>query len=153
RLDHSELPIGGYADVTTRGLPEQLLPSQFAVEDLEFVRRFAQNELLYFRREEPTSQIREELLLLLDQGVRCCGVVRLLLSAAALAFGKLAVRRRMPLLIAGTSGGGEPVNVLAADFEELGKLVDASDLSANPGRALERALEEPTEALRDIVIL
>jgi hypothetical protein len=153
RLDHSELPLGGYSDVTTRGQPEQLLPSQFAVEDLEFVRRFAQNELLYFRREEPTSQVREELMLLLDQGVRCWGVVRLLLSAAVLAFGKLAVRRRLPLLIAGSSTGGEPLHVRDTDLATLGKLVDASDLSANPGRALERALEEPTEALRDVVIM
>jgi hypothetical protein len=153
RRDHSELPIGGYADVTTRGHPETLLPSQFAVEDLEFVRRFAQNELLYFRREEPTSQIREELSLLLDQGVRTWGTVRLLLAAAALAFGRLAQRRKLPLSIAGTSNGGVPLSVADVNIDALRALVDASDLSLNPGLALERALDAPSTGLRDIVLL
>src|SRR5262249_27267175 len=44
RLAQRELPMGGYADVTTRGHPEQLLPSQFAVDTLEFIRRYAENE-------------------------------------------------------------------------------------------------------------
>src|SRR5262249_37737668 len=43
RLQPNELPIGGYADVATRGQPEHLLLSQFAVDNLEFVRRFAAN--------------------------------------------------------------------------------------------------------------
>lgn len=75
RLAQHHLPVGGYADVATRGHPEQILPSQFAVDDLEFVRRFAENELLFFRREDPASKIREELVVLLDRvcapGVRC----------------------------------------------------------------------------------
>src|SRR5262249_39099308 len=47
RLDQHELPMGGYSDVTTRGQPEQILPTQFALDDLEFVRRHAERELLY----------------------------------------------------------------------------------------------------------
>ena len=43
RLTPPRLPVGGYADVATRGKPEQLLPSQFALEPDEFVRRFAEN--------------------------------------------------------------------------------------------------------------
>src|SRR5204862_51908 len=39
RLTVPELPLGGYSDVSTRGQPEHLLPSQFALDDLEFVRR------------------------------------------------------------------------------------------------------------------
>ena len=83
RLAHRELPLGGYADVATRGHPEQILPSQFVLEDppapgqalapappgrlsLEFIRRYAENELLYFRREEPHARVREVLVLLLD---------------------------------------------------------------------------------------
>jgi hypothetical protein len=70
RRPTSGAPAGGYADVATRGHPEQILPSQFALDDLEFVRRHAENELLYFRREEPRQDVREELVVLLDQGVR-----------------------------------------------------------------------------------
>jgi hypothetical protein len=64
------LPVGGYCDVTTRGDPGRLLPGQFALEPDEFVRRFAGNELLYFKREEPHQAVRPERVIVLDQGVR-----------------------------------------------------------------------------------
>ncbi|MBV8676148.1 MAG: hypothetical protein JO355_03145, partial [Planctomycetaceae bacterium] len=38
RLALGELPTGGYADVATRGLPEQILPAQLALDGEEFVR-------------------------------------------------------------------------------------------------------------------
>jgi hypothetical protein len=153
RLAHHELPLGGYADVTTRGQPEQILPSQFAVDELEFVRRFAANELLYFHREEPHAQTREELVLLLDQGVRTWGSVRLVLGAAVLALGKLAVRRGIPFRVAVTSSAAETVDPAQVDPSALGELLEASDLSAHPGAALERMLEEPSEVARDVVLL
>src|SRR5262249_21689073 len=153
RLARQELPVGGYADVTTRGLPERLLPSQFALDDLDFIRRFAENELLFFRREEPTRQIREELVVLLDQGVRTWGIVRLVLSAAVLAFGKLAVRRKLVFRVGTTSADGAAINPLEADDELVGRLVETSDLSPHPGLALERVLEEPTTMARDVILL
>ena len=67
--------------MTTRGHPEQILPSQFALDDLEFVRRHSEHELLYFRREEPHHGERPERLVVLDQGVRTWGSVRLALEA------------------------------------------------------------------------
>jgi hypothetical protein len=140
RLDQNELPLGGYADVTTHGQPEHLLPSQFAIDELEFVRRFASRELLYFRREEPHAQLREELVLLLDQGVRTWGDVRLVLSAAVFALGKRAVRSDVPLKLATTSNGGKLVDPLTTADEALGELVEASDLSLHPGEALEAVL-------------
>jgi hypothetical protein len=173
RLAHHELPMGGYADVSTRGHPEQLLPSQFVLEDaplpgetvparpttlsLEFLRRYAENELLYFRREEPHARVREELVLLLDQGVRTWGDVRLVLTAAVLAFGKFADRRRLPLWLAGTSSEGQLLDPVAAEPDTLAHLIEASDLSSNPGLALERVLEERTAAdnaaATDVVLL
>ena len=41
RLAHQELPIGGYADDATRGQVDQILPSQFALDEWDFFRRFA----------------------------------------------------------------------------------------------------------------
>jgi len=153
RLAHQELPLGGYADLATRGHPEQILPSQFALEDLEFLRRFAEHELLFFRREEPQSQTREELVVVLDQGVRTWGDVRLVLSAAVLAFGKAAGRRKIPFRIATSSSGGELVDPLEVDDDTLGNFLEASDLTAHPGLALERVLEEPAQTGRDVVLL
>jgi hypothetical protein len=153
RLTHHELPMGGYADVTTRGHPEQVLPSQLVLEDLEFVRRFAANELLYFRREEPHARLREELVVLLDQGVRTWGVVRLVLSAAFFAFGKLAQRRKLRFQMATTGTAGSLTDPLEAKDTPLGALLEASDLSPHPGLALESVLDEPTTGARDVVLL
>jgi hypothetical protein len=153
RLAEHELPCGGYADVATRGAPERLLPSQFALDDVEFVRRFAEHELLFFRREEPEARTREPLVLLLDQGVRTWGKVRLVLAAATLALCKLAARKKLPLGLAATSSGGRVLDPLREDDRAVRELVEASDLSPNPGLALERVLEEEADSPRDVVLL
>ena len=70
RRSPDAVPQGGYCDVTTRGDPDRLLPGQFALDPDEFIRRFAERELLYFQREEPHATRRPERLIVLDQGVR-----------------------------------------------------------------------------------
>jgi hypothetical protein len=150
---HHELPIGGYADVTTTGQPDQLLPSQFALDDLEFLRRFAERELLYFRREEPHSRTREELVVLLDQGVRTWGVVRIVLTAAVFAFARMAQRRRLPFLLSSTSANGGVFDPLQTEHATIARYIEASDLSANPGLALERVLQDHGDKMRDVVLL
>jgi hypothetical protein len=147
RVQHSELPVGGYSSVTNRGQPDQILFSEFAVDELEFLRRYAEHELLYWKREEPQSQVREDLIVLCDQGVRTWGEPRLALTAAAIALGKRAQRRATPVRYAFTGNNGVPVS------EDLPVLLESSDLSPNPGLALERVLEEPALELRDVVLL
>jgi hypothetical protein len=153
RFVPQELPVGGYSDIVTRGQVEHLLPAQFALDEMEFLRRFTENELLYFRREEPPAQHRQEMVVLLDQGVRTWGDVRLVLTAAALAYGKHAALRKTPLRFAATSNDGRVVDPLTYDGDAMGELLEASDLSLNPGLALEQVLETPAEALRDVVLL
>lgn len=152
-LAATALPVGGYSDVTTRGRPEAILPSQFALDSLEFLRRFAEHELLYFHREEPHRATDEELLLLIDQGVRTWGDVRLVLAAAALALGRGAARRKWPLLLASTATDGRAELASNLGPEALGAFLEASDLSPHPGLALERVLEAKAERLRDVVLL
>ncbi len=153
RLADQALPSGGYADVATRGRPEQILPGQFAIEGVEFLRRFAENELLYFHREEPHAPVAEELVLLLDQGVRTWGRVRLALAASALAFGKLAARRKLPLLVGSTGTDGRLLDPSTTDPEALGAFWEASDLTPGPALALERVLEAKGPGTRDVVVL
>ena len=155
RLAHQALPTGGYADVATRGRPEQILPSQFAVDDIEFLRRFAENELLYFHREEPHAPVTEELVLVLDQGVRTWGRVRHALNASALAFGKLAARREITLRIASTGAPGRLFDPIRLDDETLGRLWEASDLTPNPASTLKFVLEESVAdgRWRDVIVL
>jgi hypothetical protein len=152
KLDRHELPTGGYDDITTRGDLAQVIPAQLALERDEFVRRFAGNELLFFRREEPHARTRDELVVLLDQGVRTWGTTRLMLAAAALALGRYAERRRLTLRFAATSGTAT-LDPLTAEPAALGALLEASDLSPHPGAALERVLEETTSSPCDVVLL
>ena len=146
------LPQGGYADVTTRGIPDRLLPSQFALDADEFVRRFAENELLYFRREEPHAAKTPTRVLLLDQGVRTWGPVRLGLAGAA-----VAVLTRDPARFAAVSVGLTSCENLldpwALSPGDLAAHLEASDLSAHPADLLERALRLPADGPRDIVLL
>jgi hypothetical protein len=153
RLAHQELPLGGYADVHTHGHVEHILPSQFALDDIEFVRRFAENELLFFRREEPASKVREELVVLLDQGVRTWGTVRLVLTAAVVALIRRAERGHIPFQFACTSHTDGIVDPTGIDESLFASLLEASDLSPHPGLALERVLDLPTDVARDIVLL
>ena len=106
--------------MTTHGQVDQLLPSQFALDEWDFLRRYVDRELLYFRREEPHTRPRHELIVLLDQGVRTWGDVRLVLGAAVLALGRQAERGRLPFRIATTSTEGKTLDPLAADPEALG---------------------------------
>ena len=134
------VPQGGYSDVTTRGDPERLLPSQFALDPDEFVRRFAERELLYFRREEPHRPTAPERWLVVDQGVRTWGPVRLGLTA-----GVVALLSKNPakvgecrLCVTSTPVVHDPA---ATDPKELADRLEVSDLTANPGRTLERVLD------------
>lgn len=153
RRQEEHLPIGGYCDVTTHGQPAQILPSQLALDPMEFLRRFAERELLYFQREEPQRQTQEELVILLDQGVRTWGDVRLVLSAAALALLKRVSSRRTPLRLAATSNPGVLVDPLEATDEEVGELLETSDLTPHPAEALTATLAQPAELPRDLILL
>lgn len=153
RLIDPELPLGGYSDVSTRGQPEQILPAQFALDELEFLRRHAERELLYYRREEPSAQTREELVVLVDQGIRTWGKVRLVLAACVFALGKLAVQRKLTLRIASTGNGGHPVDPCDMASSQLADLLAGSDLTTSPALALETLLEQPWDRPRDVILL
>ncbi len=153
RLEQPRIKQGGYSDITSKGGPEQLLPSQFALEELEFLRRWAENELLYFRREEPHRPVAEELVLLIDQGVRAWGSVRLLLTAAAFALARQAEAKKLTVRLAGTSRAGPPLDPLATVPADVADLLAGSDLSPHPGEALEPVLESVRGRAADVVLL
>ncbi len=148
-----ELPQGGYADVTNRGEPERLLPSQFALDSDEFIRRFAEKELLFFRREEPHQRSREHLVLLVDQGVRTWGTVRLALSAAVLAFRKFAERRKLPFSVRFSADAGSRFDPSFCDATQFVDRLEASDLSPNPSDLVRAEFCEVDPKDADVVVL
>ncbi len=147
------LPLGGYADVTTRGDPDRLLLSQFALDPDDFVRRFAERELLYFKREEPHAPIPPERVIVLDQGVRTWGGVRLALAAAALALLKqVPAKAPVPRLFPTSRGNAVPIPPQL--IEDLAKALEASDLTKHPGELLATVCDEPDCLTpRDILLL
>jgi hypothetical protein len=148
------VPQGGYAGVVTRGDPERLLPSQFALEPLDFVRRFAENELLYFRREEPHRGEQPARLVVLDQGVRTWGDVRLGLAAAVVALAGKDRRRFGPLRLAVTSADKPPLDPAEVESAALADLLEASDLTPHPATRLAAALTDATDRRpRDVILL
>ncbi len=140
RPDPTGLPAGGYWDLTNRGEPEQALPFQFALEPEEFLRRFAERELLYYHRETPARPVTRELVLLLDQGVRTWGDVRLVLAGATMAMARQGRRRGLAVRLATTGGQGEPVDPESLGAEALAALLEGSDLSPGPAATLARVL-------------
>ena len=92
-------------------------------------------------------------LLLLDQGVRTWGDVRLVLAGAAIALARQAQRRRIAIKLATTSNGGEAIDPVQLEPRGFRALVETSDLSAHPGAALLHLLDSPAAARRDIVLL
>ncbi len=153
RLDRRELEGGGYSDITTRGAPERILPIQFALDGEEFLRRFAERELLYFHREDFHTPQSDELVILLDQGVRTWGDVRLFLAGAAVALVRQAGRRRIAVKLAVTGNDGEPIDPGAIEPGDLSALLESSDLSMHPGHTLRAVLAAPSAHRRDVVIL
>jgi hypothetical protein len=148
-----QLPIGGYADIASRGDPAQILPSQLALDPDEFVRRFAEHELLYFRREDPHERRRDQLVLVVDQGVLTWGAVRLALSAAILAFARLAAKRQMQVAVRFSSSPSERFCLPIGDPKHFGDLLEASDLSTSPVNALDEEFIDANDQERDVVVL
>ncbi len=147
------LPLGGYMDVTTRGTPEHLLPSQFVLEGLEFVRRYAEHELLFFRREEPHALERERYLFLLDQGVRTWGHVRLALTAAFQILASKAERRKAEIRLAVSSRPGHWINPFEVSMEQLGEYLEASDFSLQPTTLVgDLATDDPFVTAAEVIL-
>lgn len=73
--DESNYPVGGFTSITTRGSFENLVPSELAgMEDGDeidlFDVRYAENELLYYTRDESSFHRRyRNVFIVLDQGI------------------------------------------------------------------------------------
>jgi len=152
RRSPDAVPQGGYCDVTTRGDPDQLLPSQFALDPDEFVRRFAERELLYFLREEPQAAEKPDRVVVLDQGVRTWGAVRLALAAAAVVLLRKDAKRLGRVLLAATSTD-DTFDLATADPEAVADVLEASDLTPSPRECWTAAVGAPGDGPRDVILL
>lgn len=154
RRSADAVPQGGHADVTTRGRPDQLLLSQFALDSDEFVRRFAERELLYFKPEEPHAPQPPDRVIVLDQGVRTWGGVRLALAGAAIALLRKLGKSVGPAYLV-HSPDREPVSLENVSARELAEILESSDLTASPAETLANAVVSAgsRERPRDLILL
>ena len=105
--------------------------------------------MLYFRREEPHSPHATERLIVLDQGVRTWGGVRLALVAGVLALlGK--DRRRAGVTRLALTSAAESFEPAALRPSVLADYLEASDLTPHPAELLARvfAAQSDDEAAR-----
>jgi len=125
------------------------LANQFALDDLEFLRRFAEHELLFYRAScRPIG--RRRIWWFSGSGRSHVGESGVSFSAAAVfALGQLARRRKMPLLLAGTANGGRAIDPLQTQGDALAELLSASDLTPHPGLALEQVLADRNTVYRE----
>ncbi|MBT1686775.1 hypothetical protein [Dawidia soli] len=80
-----DLPLGGYADISTRGDLDRLLLSELAHDDAMLTARLVNNEALYLRREEPPDRVHRQRVILLDTTLLLWGIPRVFAVSAALA--------------------------------------------------------------------
>ena len=137
-----ELPLGGVADLSTRGSLDRLLLSELAHDDLTLLARLANHEALYWRREEPPRPAAPTQVLLLDTTLRLWGTPRVFGLAAALAWGQQALGQR-PAPTAFALGGqhATPLNLRtpAGVLESLTYL----DPAPHAGAALQALTAQP----------
>ncbi|RBL92136.1 hypothetical protein [Chitinophaga flava] len=77
--------LGGISDITNKGTYDRLLLSELAQDDTVLTARLANNEALYFRREELPSQRKKKAIILIDITLKMWGTPRVFAMAAALA--------------------------------------------------------------------
>lgn len=148
------LPVGGHADVANRGGFDRLLLSQLVLDDDELIRRLAENELLFHKREEPVRPRVQKLIVFLDQGMRVWGHPRLVLTAAAFALGRLAERKQLAFELAPSSAQGKCFNPLTTHAEQLGESLQTVTFEESPLGVLSQTLETLDDLeTRELVVL
>ncbi|MEW6731370.1 MAG: hypothetical protein AB1489_08545 [Acidobacteriota bacterium] len=149
--------LGGYNDISRHGDLDSLLISELAYPTEEFLRRFVENELLYYKREAPPQPKPRTIIYLLDAGPMMWGTARILAVAAAIAMALQAERRHEEFYLLLL---GELVLQLRQllDKNELRQLIDyrswelssAASLLEIP--ALFTSSKNSNERVREIVI-
>ncbi len=119
--DHSGDILDGYSGITSRGLPERILASEWALADelpLEFLRRAAGNELLHTAPAYLAERKRGRVAVLVDTGPDQIGAGRLVQLAALIVFHRRAEARGADLVVgvlgtkAGSWHGGDLAKLL-----------------------------------------
>jgi hypothetical protein len=84
---------GGYADLTRRGELDSLVLSELALPEDEFLRRYAEGELLHYSREAPPTHRPRRVTCFVDTGPLTWGSMRLVGCGAAMALDAVCRRR------------------------------------------------------------
>lgn len=81
----NEHPIGGVADVNNKGDFDKLLLTEFSNDDIVFMNKAANNELLFLEKEKPPQQNNRTRVFLIDNTIKNWGSVKILNTSIALA--------------------------------------------------------------------
>lgn len=137
---------GGYSDIARHGSIDRVLLSQLAYDPDEFLRRFAENELLYYQNEAHPDMPTQPLTCLIDMGVAMWGRPRLLAAGCALAAWKSAWAKQRPFELFQTFFG-EAVRLPLDQPRQLADILTGIDDSESPVAALNALWKQQRKAL------
>lgn len=142
RLPRRLYPAGmalleGVSGVGPRGTPDRLLVSELANDPLVMALRVSMNEALYLQREPPAAGLQTGVEVLMDTGLACWGLPRVLVLGVGLAL-VAGLGGREPALLWGASEAGL-LEVDPTSREGLASFLDSRNASMHPGPAV-RAL-------------
>jgi len=80
-------PFGGMADLTNKGNFDRILISEYANDDMLFLSRLLNNEVLYYEREIPPQLDEKMRVMLIDNSIRSWGNPKLMSYALGIAIG------------------------------------------------------------------
>lgn len=132
--EDTELPEGGFSDLTNRGSPDRLLLSELAADPLMLAVRVSLNEALYLRRETPRQSRPRAVAVLVDTGLRLWGLPRPFAWAVALAL--LAKQEGAARLTLWCTQGGKVLPMKLASAGDLSAALERLDPGADPVPAL-----------------
>ena len=132
--EDSELPEGGFSDLTNRGTPDRLLLSELAADPLLLAVRVSLNEALYLRRETPRRAQPRRAAVLVDVGLRQWGLPRPFAWAVALAL--MAKQESTAEVTLWCTNGNQAIPLRSGTKEDLQVALGRLDSSADPVLAL-----------------
>lgn len=113
----------GYSNITAQGKVEHLLPSNFLYPNEEFIRRFIDQELLFYERENLAIYPDKEIFLYLDASPTTWGSVRFILGCFAILILYYGMRYSCPVYL--YSSG--KMDLVFSEKSLLGKLESLLD--------------------------
>jgi|GEM_PF-4348491 len=133
---------GGFGGFDQRGDFSLLTPSSFAADEDEFLRRYAEGELTYFKREQMQTEAAGQLIIALDLSARAWGEARLALTGALRVIAQQTERRGESITLL-AHALETPCDPMEMSLDDLARALETPSLDATPSPLLATLAQSP----------